>query len=232
MARKKKIIRIKDSSITINYSDRFDYSIVRQNIARSFKKARSFLQNLETKPVNITVVLAYTRKEFDVIIKRKTESWVSGNTFRNGDILIFHPDVFETETSHKKEGFGQTLTHEFTHVLSNSVNPHSLYWISEGIAQVSAKQSSKNKFIKEENIKNFIKKHLCINSNYEDFQRHEGYQTSYWLTKYILGKYGREHIVTLVNTTPKNFKDQYRKIFGKTLKELKEEIYIAATHIK
>jgi len=70
----------------------------------------------------------------DLIWGRKTEAWFVG-ACKNNNIYILNPNVYEKESSHKKEEFWQILKHEYCHIYYTQITKcHYPFWLNEGLA--------------------------------------------------------------------------------------------------
>ena len=231
MSTRSKSIKINNFKVMIKYNDNFNFLILEEKVITSLNKVKNFLGDIEVNLTDFKIDLVYSRKQYDKKVKRKTKRWEIANT-SNNSFIIFHPDFIESETDHKKEEFDCILTHEIAHVITNSINSIFLNWISEGIAQYIADQKPSTKYVKQSNVNHFIKNNFYKNSNYQDFISHEGYEVSYWLIKYILEKYGKKNISSLINTkNNSNSKNQLEEIFSKPIKDIEREVLKLALRI-
>lgn len=74
------------------------------------------------------------REDLDLIWGKKTEAWFVG-AFKNNSIYILNPEIYERESSHKKEEFWKTLKHEYCHAYYTQITrSHYPIWLNEGLA--------------------------------------------------------------------------------------------------
>src|SRR3972149_3303125 len=229
---KNKAFKVKKHKVSISYDDSFGILGPSKGIIYSLNETLTFLKEFKIKPINFKIYLIYSREQYDKKVKRSSERWEIANT-SGSSFIILHPDVIENETSHKKEEFEQILTHEFTHVITNSINPNFLSWISEGVALNIAGQNHFSKYVNKSNADYFIKNSLYTNVDNQDFVTHEGYEISYWLVRYILEKYGKEKFLSLIKVENDiSSKDKLKEIFGKSNVNIEREILTSALKLK
>ena len=143
------------------------------------------------------------RTEIDEIWGKKTEPWLVG-AFRGGVIYIFHPDVFESESSHKAEDFWITLKHEYCHFFYNSITKsHYPLWLNEGLASwMSGKKISK----KAEQIDCF----LNIFDYFDKIDKGVYLAGQFWV-EYLIENFGKEKFIKLIKSLKSEFDE---KIFS------------------
>ncbi|MCX6808233.1 MAG: hypothetical protein NTW50_01010 [Candidatus Berkelbacteria bacterium] len=123
------------------FDPKFPIQEVKDCIEKSVKLNSKFFKFSNQIIPKFEIELVYSREEFSSKLNRETASWESGYC-SNNHFIIFHPDFFESETTHRREDFGKTLTHEIAHIFIESINSKFLWWVSEGVAQYVAKQAN------------------------------------------------------------------------------------------
>ncbi|MDO8261583.1 MAG: hypothetical protein Q7T50_08930, partial [Candidatus Magasanikbacteria bacterium] len=160
-----------------------------------------FFKGCNNFPTELTVTLLTHRSEYDEVLGWKSSVWGSGIT-RGNHIYTFHPDRRAIETSHSRETFRNTLTHEICHVFSSNIFGKELWWAREGVAQYVAKQNVL-KPIEENNIEHFITNSLHQNIRYSDFvNNYQGHQISRRIGYVIGEKYGQETLRSFLGVSP------------------------------
>jgi len=215
-----------DFDVEILTRQNSDFGLIKKDISDSIDSVTKALNDFKkTIPVNIEVVLS--REEYDKAVERTTENWEIAKTIKN-HIIVFHPDIIESETCHKKGCFKQVLTHELTHVVINSINRQFLYWVSEGLAQYYADPAHKDIAFKKDDFSYFVKNNFYKNSNYYNFINHGGYELSYWIIKYLVEKYGKCIGLKLIKVkSGSRGKENIETIFNKNDLEIEDEIKTA-----
>lgn len=155
--------------------------------------------------------LLNSREELDVVWGNKTESWLVG-AFKNNSIYILHPEVYEKESSHKKEDFWINLKHEYCHSYYAQItkSPYPV-WLNEGLASFK----SGKKLI----LGNDDKGKLLNVFNYFDKSDRDVYLIGQFWVEYLLKKFGNEKFLTLINSfnygfTSKDLAKNFYKIYG------------------
>lgn len=88
----------------------------------------------DTEEASFKICVYDSRESFDKVLGRKTESWEVGNT-RNNIIHILSKEIFESQSSHKKEEFNQILKHEICHIFFFArFKGSSPVWLNEGLS--------------------------------------------------------------------------------------------------
>jgi len=163
-------------------------------VKRGVKMAIDYFDDV--KKINFKIELIYSREEFDKKIGFHTQDWVTANSFGKS-FMVFDPNKIEFCTSHKKEEFIPIITHETIHILHKKINTNFSYWLSEGLAQNIAKQGYKTR-IETENFNYFVKYNLFKNSDYNKFISKQGYEMSYKLINFLMNKYSKKQIISLL----------------------------------
>lgn len=224
-----KEIKLKKEKVILFFKElNKEESFILKKIKQSFVKLKIFF-NLPF--FQIKIYLAYSRKEFEKFISRKSASWQVGHTnCPKNEIYLLSPSVFEEESIHKKEDFPKVLTHELTHLftykLYSSYEPR---WLIEGLAYYIAGQGKvnlkkkiklklKNNFLSQIDTKKMWKKNL----------QNGAYQLSFLWTDFLIKKFGREKILELlrqINLPYKrvNFYSDFRKIYQYNLTYLQAD---------
>jgi hypothetical protein len=216
-------------AIKVFAEDNSDLKFIENKILNSIDKVSESLTSGFDLKFSITITLVNARAEYNKAVGFKTENWEIAKT-KNNKIIIFHPDVIESETCHKKGCFKQVLVHEMTHAVINTVNMNFLYWVSEGLAQYFADPLHKKIIFSKEDINFFIKNNLYKNSNYYNFLKHNGYEISYWATKYFIEKYGEDKVLELIKVkSSKLGKNGIESIFNKNI-SIENEIKTALNY--
>lgn len=180
------------NTFTINSSSK------NEKVENFFKKAMEelktfFLINwIENTPV---VFLVDSRKDFDVLVNRKTEKWVVGQCFEKNKILFLSPESYEKESIHKysDEEYYFLLKHELSHFFYNIYTKEKgPNWLSEGFAVFSSGELKKKKRVGE--FKNFLK-------YYTDFDQ-KIYEESGFAVEVLIKKFGKEKVLNFLKKLP------------------------------
>ncbi len=154
-----------------------------------------------------------SRKDFDLIVGRKTEDWLVAIA-RANSIYILDRKIFAKESNHKKEEFWLTLKHEYSHIYySQIIKSHYPVWLNEGLA---SHLSGKKIIIKEKDQKQPL--------NVFDYYKKSGkdvYMVSQYWVEFLLKEYGQEKFIKLIKSldikaelSSAYFNQQFYKVYG------------------
>lgn len=133
-------IKIQKGKIAVILRDRDSHKdFVLKKLVYSLGKVKRFFR---LAPFPVKIYFAYSRKEFDKFLGRKTASWEVGyaNCPKN-EVCLLSPLVFEKASTHKKEDFPQVLMHELVHLFTHRLYPfYEPHWLREGLAYFIADQ--------------------------------------------------------------------------------------------
>ena len=133
---------------------------------------------------DIKITFLYTRSQMDKICGYKTPDWLVGYAPQK-QIFIFSPSVFDKVSSHPATDFLHTLTHETTHIFSNTLlGFYYPLWLYEGLAGYVAEQY---KIRKVKKIDNFPKLDAS-----KSWQKYSNYSQAFLFTKYLIDTFGKE----------------------------------------
>ncbi len=197
-----------------------DHMIEADNTKDIVKNANKKVESFFKKgPKEIEIKIVYSRKDFDQFFKMASEKWEIGRTgvFNNEPaIVILSPQVIESESSHKKEDFKATLTHELVHAYHlRFINSNCKKWFSEGLAVFLSGQHEG----KEAKVISDIPK--IINS--EDWAaKGHPYTLSGLFVEYLAQKNGLKKLQEFAKSfeNKKSFEENFEKIFGKKEEDL------------
>jgi hypothetical protein len=187
--------------VTLYYEQGYSIDETLGRLDDSLNKNLDFYKDCKNLPTELNLTLLTRRSEYDDVLGRPSSVWGSGIT-RDNNIYTFHPDRRAIETSHSKESFGNTLTHEICHVFSKNIYGQELWWAREGVAQYIAGQ---NKLMKLEpnNIDHFILHSLYRNIPYFEFvNEHQGHHISRKMGYAIAELYGPTTLRSLLEINP------------------------------
>lgn len=220
--------------VTLFYDSEYGIEGVVEKVQDAIEINVSFYNGCKDLPVDFNLTLLNHRHEYDEILGWPSSSWGSGLT-RDNNIYTFHPERRAVETSHSKESFVNTLTHEVSHIFSKSIFKKELWWTREGVAQYIAKQDS-FKELSFENIEHFIAHSLDRNIKYSDFvNKHQGHQISKKMGYAIGEKFGPEALLSLLGVSPEDElgRLQIAKILKVSINNLEGEVRgLLSTSIK
>jgi len=151
------------------------------------------------------------RKDLDLIWGKKTENWFVG-AFKQGNIYVLNPKVFEKESSHQKEEFEQILKHEYCHVYFTQITKgHSPSWLNEGLACFL---SGKKLVLKND----YENKLLNIFSYYNEVDSDVYMVGQYWV-EFLLKKFGKKKFLKLISSldlisNERQFSIKFYEIYG------------------
>ena len=183
------------------------------------------------KKKHFNVILIKDYGEFKRYIKRTTPNWLAAFCKLNGNtIYIYHPNVIETFTTHKKEHFYRILKHELVHLyfmekwkLKNTTLKK-INWINEGLAvYLSQIESLNNESIL---IKNNIFIYDMLGTSKIKTVPIIYYKQSCSLINFIInyyGIYGKARLFQFIDeleTNPRSFNKQFKITFGINYLEL------------
>lgn len=155
--------------------------------------------------------LLNNREALDIIWGNKTEAWLVG-AFKNNSIYILNPEVYETESSHKKEEFWMNLKHEYCHAYYAQItkSPYPI-WLNEGLASF---KSGKKLNLTEDN-----RNKLLNVFNYFDKSDRDVYPVGQFWVEYLLKKFGNKKFLNLINSfsygfSRQDFNQNFYKVYG------------------
>jgi len=212
-------------AVTLFYDSEYGIEGVVENLQDAIEVNALFYKGCKDLPTELTLTLLCYRHEYDEVLGWASSSWGSGLT-RDNNIYTFHPDRRAIETSHSKESFVNTLTHEVSHVFSKSIFKKELWWTKEGVAQYLAKQDS-FKELDDENVEHFIAHSLDKNIKYSEFVNdHQGHQISKKMGYAIGEKFGPKALLSLLGVEPEDERGRslIAKILNVPLENLEEEV--------
>lgn len=152
---------------------------------------------------------------------RKSDKWLCAMVDSKSIyvIYIFSPMVFEKLTPYKKSDIVPIVVHETAHTFVSQINKRCFYWINEGICQFVEKRKFDKPISKKE--WSWFKKNDILTDaeiSWPAIIEHEGYKISFFLTKYIIKKYGKEAVIKLLeirrDSKDKKLKQKMGKILG------------------
>lgn len=138
-----------------------------------------------------------SREDLNLIWGRETERWFVG-AFKNNSIYILNPEVYEKESSHKKEEFWQTLKHEYCHFYYTQITKsHFPIWLNEGLASFL---SGKKLFLKDG-----YKDKLLNVFDYFDRVEKDTYTVGQFWVEFLIKKFGKDKFLELIKGYPSDF---------------------------
>lgn len=154
-----------------------------------------------------------SRKDFDLIVGRKTENWLVAIA-RANSIYILDRKIFAKESNHKKEEFWLTLKHEYSHIYYSQITKsHFPIWLNEGLASYL---SGKKIFVKEKDQAQLL--------NVFDYYKKGGkdvYTASQYWVEFLLKEYGQKKLIKLIKSldikaelSSSYINKQFYKIYG------------------
>lgn len=158
------------------------------------------------------IILVPNRKTIDSLKGRKTEDWVVGWA-SNGNVYLLEDKNFEKESNHKysNEKYFALIKHELAHCFSNIISNFSKkpVWLLEGISiYLSGQNNLKTKPKKFEKFIGFF-----------DKSGKEVYSESGFAVMFLVKKYGKEKLLTLLKESKKSesqesFSNLFKSIYG------------------
>ncbi|MFA5248209.1 MAG: hypothetical protein WC415_03115 [Patescibacteria group bacterium] len=151
------------------------------------------------------------RKDMNLIWGKKTEDWFVG-AFKHGNIYILNPEIFEKESSHRREEFAQILKHEYCHVYYTQLtNGHCPSWLNEGLACFL----SGKKLILKDGYKDKL---LNIFSYFKNLNADVYMIGQYWV-QFLLKKFGKKKFISLIKamrliSNEQQFNDKFYEIYN------------------
>lgn len=183
------------------------------------KEIKSFITNIRKEfedffelkmELKVEILIIKSRSKLDSIKGEVTEKWVVGFT-RNETIYILDPDIFEEESTHKKEEFWQVLKHEYSHICFRFItNGESKpVWLNEGLAVYIAGQKKRKPSFHEA---------LALEYYFDRLDKFI-YPIGYFWVKYLITTFGKEKIIRLIKTigpelTKEEFYKNFKEVFG------------------
>lgn len=160
-----------------------------------------------------TLYFVASRKDFDLIVGRKTENWLVAIA-RANSIYILDRKIFAKESNHKKEEFWLTLKHEYSHIYYSQITKsHYPGWLNEGLA---SHLSGKKIIVKEKDQAQLL--------NVFDYYKkggHNAYGISQYWVEFLLKEYGQKKLIKLIKSldikeelSSNYFNQQFYKIYG------------------
>ncbi len=176
-----------------------------------YKKAMEELKsfyNINWKDNTPVVLLADSRKDYDILSKHKSENWEVGSNIGNNRILLLSPDIYEKESIHKycDEEYYFLIKHELSHlfynILSKGRGPN---WLSEGFAIFTSGELKTKKKPKE--FKNFL--------NYYSAFDKKIYEESGFAVEFLIKEFGKKRVLEFLKKLEKiNSEDEFKTSFN------------------
>ncbi len=153
-----------------------------------------------------------SRKDFNIMAGYDTEDWEVGKAYDDNKLLLFSPDSYEKESTHKYSDneyyslIKHELSHLFFNIFSTSGEPA---WLNEGFAIYTSGQSSKKERPKE--YRNFLK--------YYSTEDKYVYSESGFVVEGLIKKYGKDRVVGFLKrlcdvNSEDSFKKEFEEYFG------------------
>jgi len=152
-----------------------------------------------------------SRKDLDLIWGKKTKKWFVG-AFKQGNIYILNPEIFEKESSHKKEEFEKILKHEYCHAYyAQLTKGHCPSWLNEGLACFLSG--------KELVLKGGYKDKLLNVFSYFNKTDSDIYMVGQYWVEFLIKEFGKKKFVNLMNeislvSDERQFAAKFNKIYG------------------
>lgn len=152
------------------------------------------------------------RKDFDLITRSKTESWVVGKALDFNTILFISPESYEKESIHKysDEYYYFLIKHELSHlfysIYSQNKGP---VWLDEGFAIYTSGELEKK--VRPQSFKNFL--------SYYSEEDEYVYEEAGFVVDVLIKKYGQEMVIEFLKKLPEienqeSFSQQFKEHFG------------------
>ena len=147
----------------------------------------------------------------DLMWGKKTEKWFVGAS-KYGSIYIFHPDVFATESSHKKDKFWQTLKHEYCHIYYAQITKsHYPVWLNEGLASYVSGKKLVLKDGDKEKLPDVVSYFSDANSG--------AYMIGQFWVEFLIKKFGKKKLISLIKSfdsgiEEKRFAKKFEEVYG------------------
>lgn len=193
-------VKTQKGKVTLVFKKSDPYKdFVLKELGFSLKKLERFFK-LPFFPVK--VCLAYSRKEFDKFIGRKTALWEVGNTnCPKNEICLLSPLIFEEESTHKKGDFPRVLTHELAHLFTHRLYPfYEPHWLREGLAYFIAGQG-KPDFKQRVRLLisngDFLSK-IDTTKSWRENLYCGAYKLSFLWVSFLIKKFGKEKMLELL----------------------------------
>lgn len=183
-----------------------------QNLTKEYHKLIDFFG---VQPPKIKIQLLYDREEMDKHWGTKSPSWLQAMVDNHDPYLIyiFSPLVFEKVTKKKKEEILPTIVHEAAHTFVSEMNDRCFAWANEGICEFVTGKDSYGK-IEKDNWLWFKNNDVLFDPaiDWSELTGHQGYAISYRLIKYIVEKYGKDAVFSIIRIKRVPDKDLKKKM--------------------
>ena len=215
---------------TLGFQPRETYKdFVLKELEFSLKKLKRFFK-LPFFPIK--VFLAYSRKEFDNFIGRKTALWEVGSAnCPKNEVCLLSPLIFEKESTHKKGDFPRVLTHELAHLFTYRLYPfYEPRWLREGLAYFIAGQG-KPDFRQRVNLLvsngDFLSR-IDTAKSWRENLYHGAYHLSFLWVSFLIKKFGKERMLELFKKInfpyeKKKFDEVFIQVYRQDLDSLQKE---------
>ncbi|MBI4993522.1 hypothetical protein HZC33_00990 [Candidatus Wolfebacteria bacterium] len=199
--------------------------------APEIKKAKKEISDFFGFNLEIEIIIAKNRVEYEKLLGRKTADWEIGSySPQEKNIKLLDPVRWKKDAPiHNPKKFSTTIKHELVHAYTNHLSKNKALpkWLNEGLAETisGSGQNKKNQYFETD----FCSK---LDTPFNWSQRVNSgsgaYATSYLFTRYLLNKYGFKTIKKLIQAAPiyysyNRFDKIAINIFGKNLAKLEEE---------
>ncbi len=174
---------------------------------------REFNTFFNFKIIDSLLYFLDSRQDLDLIMGRKTESWLVAVT-RNNCIYILDKKKFSSELTHKTEDFWQTLRHEYSHIYYTQITKsHYPAWLNEGLASHLSGKKLLTKNNEQEKLLNVF--------NYFNKSDSDVYVVGQYWVEFLIKKHGKKKMIMLIKSldvkselSSQYFAKQFYKIYG------------------
>lgn len=216
------------TTLTLDPHDALGEFVFR-TVAFSVRKLINFFR---LSPASMNIYLAYSRKEFNTLVGRKTQHWQVGwaNCPKN-EMYIFSPLVFEKESIHKKEDFPSVLLHELAHLLTYQLYPFfEPMWLTEGLAYFIAGQGKRDVSIRLPLAGDYLLK-IDTTKNWEENVHRGAYQLSFLWVAFLVKEFGKGKLLKLLTEVSfpydsRKFAQRFKKVYRQDIGTLEKEFRI------
>jgi len=224
-------IRLKNFEI-IDYEDPISKRII-ETCKKSYGMNKKFFGQ---DTYFFRIIICNSEKRFKKEMKKLYAAWAKGGAVSNSKIVVRGPkEIIKCYIKYKgTKSLEKMLTHEICHIFMlnyperfNTVKGP--IWLFEGMATIV--EDRKRKFPQIPKDFRFMEKNIFSyrrNKKKTDKFFTILYPFRYFLTKYLIDKYGKEKLLILIGTFAKKMKKadylrNFQRIYGKKEKEMIKE---------
>lgn len=205
-----------------------------KKLQKEFRKALLFNKRIFRKnPEKFRIIICETEKDFRKMSRCHYQKWASAVVLNDSTLVMRNPRFILSKGKWKRKDIPNIVRHEMCHVFwINFYKTWSPYWLAEGLPCHVGGNYISTKIKLRSSLKNHAIGPEILDYRYLKRNFSKGAQPRYMLwanfTRYLTKKYSTKKLIKFMeefsrDTTRKKYEVTFKKIFGKTDKQLFKE---------